>query len=224
MKRIGFTLAEVLITLAIIGVVAAITLPSLMTDTTSAQIGPKLAKAVSMFEQANEALLNANSVDTLTDAGFANKEDTLSAYAVELSRHLKGVANNKTFLTKDGMKYSFAVTMLPENTSVPGHLQRIGDVTVDINGDSKPNIDGTDIFYFSWWNDGSLRPKGATNWGGYLGEVTETVEGEEVKVNKYMDGEVTWTSKCPRAENGAVKDYSYCAGHVFENNFKVLYR
>ena len=47
MKKNGFTLAEVLITLGIIGVIAAITLPTLMSDTTSAQIGPKLAKAVS---------------------------------------------------------------------------------------------------------------------------------------------------------------------------------
>ena len=54
MKRKGFTLSEVLITLGIIGVVAALTLPSLISDTSSAQIGPKLGKAVSMFEQANE--------------------------------------------------------------------------------------------------------------------------------------------------------------------------
>jgi len=45
MLKKGFTLAEVLVTLGIIGVVAALTLPGILTDTTSAQIGPKLAKA-----------------------------------------------------------------------------------------------------------------------------------------------------------------------------------
>lgn len=224
MKKIGFTLAEVLITLAVIGVVAAITLPALMADTTTAQIGPKLAKAVSMFEQANEALLNANSVDTLTDSGFASNA---TSYATELSNHLKGVASGATFLTKDGMRYSFVLNKNgPENTSVPGHLQRIGDVTVDINGASKPNADGTDVFYFSWWNDGSLRPKGATNWGGSYEEKEEVDPDTGNKTTKieYKDGDSTWTSKCPRAEDGTVSDYSYCAGHVFENNFKVLYQ
>ena len=211
MKKNGFTLAEVLIVLAIIGTIAAITLPALMTDTTSAQIGPKLAKAVSMFEQANEALLNANSVDTLSDAGLTS---SVATYTDELSRHLKGAANGATFLTKDGMLYTYTISAAnPANTSDPGHMQRIGDVTVDINGSSKPNVDGTDIFYFTWWNDGSLRPKGATNWGGELD-----------KENNYVGGDVTWTSKCPRAENGAVTDYTFCAGHVFENNLKVLYR
>ena len=67
MKKLGFTLAEVLITLGVVGVVAAITLPSLITDTATAQIGPKLAKAVASFEQANQALLNEQSVDNLSD-------------------------------------------------------------------------------------------------------------------------------------------------------------
>ena len=86
MLKKGFTLAEVLITLTIIGVIAAITLPTLMNNTTNAQIGPKLAKAVSMFEQANTALLNANSVDTLTDSGFL---DSTSAYISELENYMK---------------------------------------------------------------------------------------------------------------------------------------
>ena len=58
MKKIGFTLAEVLITLGIIGVVAALTAPALVQNAGSAQTGPKLAKAVSTFELACENLLN----------------------------------------------------------------------------------------------------------------------------------------------------------------------
>lgn len=58
MKRRGFTLAEVLITLGIIGVVAALTAPALVQNAGSAQTGPKLAKAVSTWELACENLLN----------------------------------------------------------------------------------------------------------------------------------------------------------------------
>ena len=63
MKKFGFTLAEILVSVAIVGVMAALTLPTLRTNTTNAQIGPKLAKAVSTFEQANESLLSSMSSD-----------------------------------------------------------------------------------------------------------------------------------------------------------------
>jgi prepilin-type N-terminal cleavage/methylation domain-containing protein len=43
----GFTLAEVLITLGIIGVVAAIVMPSVMTNYTYKTVGVKLSKFVS---------------------------------------------------------------------------------------------------------------------------------------------------------------------------------
>lgn len=219
MKKKGFTLAEVLITLAIIGTIAAITLPSLMTDTTSAQIGPKLAKAVSMFEQANEAILNEHSVDTLTDANLLT---SVTTYTGELGRHLKGtVSEENDFLSKDGMLYKFKIGDPPDNPTAPGHMQKVGDVTVDINGSSKPNADGTDIFYFSWWNDGSLRPKGATNWNGLA--TSSTMPNYSLSTQLISSSE-HWGTKCPRAENGNVSDYKYCAGHVFENNLKVLYR
>ena len=68
MLKKGFTLAEVLITLGIVGVIAAITLPTLIQDTTAAQVGPKLAKAVSTIEQANQALLKNEGVNAISDA------------------------------------------------------------------------------------------------------------------------------------------------------------
>lgn len=52
-KRLGFTLAEVLITLGIIGVVAAITIPTLMQKADKQQYLTRLKKA---YAQTNEAL------------------------------------------------------------------------------------------------------------------------------------------------------------------------
>ncbi len=51
-KREGFTLAEVLITLAIIGVVAALTTPAIIRNSQNAKIGPQLSKIVTTFENA----------------------------------------------------------------------------------------------------------------------------------------------------------------------------
>ena len=53
MRRIsGFTLAEVLITLGIIGVVAALTIPTLISNTTGAQFKTAYKKALSTLNQA----------------------------------------------------------------------------------------------------------------------------------------------------------------------------
>lgn len=50
--RRGFTLAEVLITLAIIGVVAALSTPAIIRNSQNAKIGPQVAKIVSTIENA----------------------------------------------------------------------------------------------------------------------------------------------------------------------------
>ena len=52
MKKTGFTLAEVLITLAIIGVVATLTLPALMTNTAEQQAKTALKKGINTLTEA----------------------------------------------------------------------------------------------------------------------------------------------------------------------------
>lgn len=62
MKKIkmGFTLAEVLITLSIIGIVAAITLPSVMSSYQYKTVGVKLSKFMSTTEDSARAYVVAN--------------------------------------------------------------------------------------------------------------------------------------------------------------------
>ena len=56
----GFTLAEVLITLGIIGVVAAMTMPTLMNATNGAQYKTAYKKALSVLSQAIVMNINGN--------------------------------------------------------------------------------------------------------------------------------------------------------------------
>ena len=66
-KRFGFTLAEVLITLGIIGVVAAMTMPTLMNSTQGAQYKAAYKKALSAISQGvtlNVALDGGSFADT----------------------------------------------------------------------------------------------------------------------------------------------------------------
>lgn len=73
--RDGFTLAEVLITLGIIGVVAAMTMPTLMNQTNGAQYKAAYKKALSAISQAvtlNVALDEWNFADLEAETGGTN--------------------------------------------------------------------------------------------------------------------------------------------------------
>ena len=80
MRKFGFTLAEVLITLAIIGVVAAMTIPTLVANYQNKSWNT----AANVFERKlEEALKTMNTQQTL--AGYKNTED----FVIELSKHFK---------------------------------------------------------------------------------------------------------------------------------------
>lgn len=72
LKKCAFTLAEVLITLGIIGVVAAITIPSLMAATQEASLVPKVKKTYSTLAQALK--LASNDYDTPGDFSLIFEE------------------------------------------------------------------------------------------------------------------------------------------------------
>lgn len=63
MKKTGFTLAEVLITLAIIGVVATMTLPALMTNTQEQQAKTGLKKGINTLTEAAQTNLAVDGFD-----------------------------------------------------------------------------------------------------------------------------------------------------------------
>ena len=65
MKKFGFTLAEILVTLGVIGIVAALTVPQLVQNINKAHIGPTLQRVVSTIETANIDILRENGVDDL---------------------------------------------------------------------------------------------------------------------------------------------------------------
>ena len=208
MKKFGFTLAECIIALGIVGVIAAMTIPSLTANTSDAQIGPKLAKAVSTFEQANIAMLNVLGTDAITDA----VGNDIDAYWSNLSNHLKGTSYNGDYIAKDGTTYCTGTWEFPVNPIEPPHRQYLGRVWMDINGgEVAPNREGIDRFTFAIYNDGSLRPKGGTNW--------------DNTANSLPNGNEHWTTKCPIASTLPEdwEEAGYCTGHIFENNFKVFY-
>ena len=89
MKKSGFTLAEVLITLGIIGLVAALTAPVLVSSFQKNKVGPTLRKFINTMEIANQHILNDNEANRLTVAINNN----LETYYTELSKYVQGTTN-----------------------------------------------------------------------------------------------------------------------------------
>lgn len=77
MKKNGFTLAEVLITLAIIGVVATLTLPALMTNTQEQQAKTALKKGINTLTEAAQMHQAITGVDfgSISSANTTTSED-----------------------------------------------------------------------------------------------------------------------------------------------------
>ena len=228
MKKFGFTLAEILISLGIIGVISALTMPTLFTNTSNAKIGPTLAKAVSAFEQANMMMLNDAEADSLEDAGMLSPDDNMMQdgimipYLDRLQNFLKGTRiGSESFLSKDGVRYTIKTNITDSNTlrvalnsSTIPHQDALGIVTIVIDNNT-PQEDGINRFYFSFFNDGSLRPAGATGWIG---------NGQPASASASTHWNYTGSegNNCPL--NAPVGNAKYCAGHIFENNLKVNYK
>ena len=226
MKRAGFTLAEVLITLGIVGVVSALVLPTFTTKMQTAKVGPRLAKAVAAFEQANIAILNDEQADELSATDYIESPEVYFRDA--LSTHMKGSydSDNVQFISADGITYQIVGVSRNEtdankelhSTTVwggsSGSLPHLAAITrlsgkgvsalmIDIDANNGPNSAGRDRFFFQMMDDGSLRP-----WGGSW----DTNE------------EYQWQKACPKSSNGTVIYPYLCAGHVMENGLKVEYK
>ena len=138
-KRFGFTLAEVLITLGIIGVVAAMTMPTLMNQTNGAQYKAAYKKALSAISQAvtlNVALDDVSFADTL--AGTAGSQ-AANANGASIASLLTSRMNVVKAATADanGVGYSIA-----QNGSTL--TQDAGNTTLFFNDGSTFTFVGTE--------------------------------------------------------------------------------
>ena len=110
MKK-GFTLAEVLITLAIIGVVAAISIPSVISNSQQQEFKTGLKKAVSVLNSAitmNMALDGESPYDNANLMGYLMKHmSVMSSTDDYLGVYASGSYSNAAFFTTDGIRFEF---------------------------------------------------------------------------------------------------------------------
>ena len=163
-KRKGFTLAEVLITLGIIGVVAAITLPTLMQDASKQQLGVKLSKFASTIEKVTRAaaveedLSSKGELCSLFDSELVY--DSVNSYFGEGCKTLSTNVGDAKYMTlRDGTSF----TIIEDSNGSVAY-----DTVSDKAGTSiaklafKPNISGLsggpEEFYFVVTNRGFVVP------------------------------------------------------------------
>lgn len=183
----AFTLAEVLITLGIIGVVASITIPTLIKNTQDAEFKTKMKKGFSVLSQATMSLASDNGGTIPT---YGTYDQFMSAYSDYLS-YIKvcyqgdtscstGNGNDyKTYsgaawpggwpfdagraagVLKDGTVFYFAYLGIAQGWRITDRQNCIGHVIIDTNGAKGPNQTTKDIWELLIGNDGRVVPMGS---------------------------------------------------------------
>ena len=150
-RKIAFTLAEVLITLGIIGVVAAMTIPTLMANHRKKVVETKLEKIYSVMNQAIN-LTNAEYGDVtnwIIDCGSSNSP-TCSINEVEnwfnstIGKHLETLKTGKTKNKTDDILLIYL-----KDGSILGVTNYIYDMFFYVNSDAISNArSGKNYFLF----------------------------------------------------------------------------
>ena len=110
---------------------------------------------------------------------------------------------------KNGAVYNFTIQTSDPNSLSEEHIMRLGtnlqenagDLTIDVNGESRPNLLGRDIFNFTIGSDGRLYPIGGKDWSIYNDEPIATLRTECIE-NNNMD---------------------FCGAYLIENSYRMDY-
>ena len=211
MKKNGFTLAEVLLSLGIVGIVAAVTLPTLILNVEKRKVGPSVMKAVNTLESASTLALQVNDARKLSEIKKGNKnklslcgeilEDFTKITKIPYSPKTGSTPSGDSYATKDG------IVILDS-----GYQDDKGAyfVTIDINGERGPNKDGKDLFEMYVLEDGIVVPVGS-----YL--YTQKIGGE------YWQEKCKTVDKNIESTKGTPDNAKTCAGSIVDNGGRVLY-
>ena len=200
MKKLGFTLAETLITLGIVGIVSALTIPTLVSNNQNKINASKLASAIPAVENAFTTMMATEGVQDFAETEFAQNYTTgnsilskytkiigsnsLSVYYENLkpfkninSKNVTSVPSKITYQLKNGATILLSKTnreiteAQAEEAGIPITTSSL-ELRIDVNGKQEPNVIGRDLFSFLVGSDGHLYPIGSltTSWLIYKNE------------------------------------------------------
>ena len=158
-KKHAFTLAEVLMAMVIIGIIAALTVPAIITNVFAQAHANNAKNIIATIEQLATDELVTHRTRFLSSTDFAAVDTLLSDDHFEISDNCPNNCNadngyfminghaaaanqfdNQTLTLKNGAKITY---------TVDGNDDVYGTFVVDGNGDDRPNTIGRDIYSFT---------------------------------------------------------------------------
>lgn len=223
MKKLlkAFTLAEVLITLGIVGIVAKLTLPALTQNVMEQTSITGLGKAINTLETVNKQILLDRNTKSLGFALNPSRNNiqidaptylssltnyTNGIYNASLSKNLNGrSANRRVFTTKDGIMFIDMDIQHIGNNSRRYAGGTVPEIAIDINGHKGPNKYGKDQFVVLLEGYGQVIPFGSNQHSTDFS-------------NMY-----NWQEKCPSNKTRKPSEPRACTGSIVDNNMKIMY-
>jgi len=232
-REAAFTLAEVLITLAIIGIIAAITIPSIVANHQKRTLETQFAKSYRTLQQVvNLAVAEHGGIETWNwedSMTYAKQEEFVKKYfypRLNIAKYCSvnspgGCFPDLYYKRLDGSNWSrFSNRIEPQAILADGSLIRFAFVVnglqnssrtmfiaVDINGAKKPNTIGLDYHEFIFLaKTGEFLP---------IGMVNETYNEEIGGYERYSKEEIY---------EGCNKDNPWqCSARIVVDGFKINY-
>ena len=175
MKK-GFTLFELLLTLAIVGTVAALTIPTVVDNYTKTTYIRSLQNVQNSLKTAITDAFTKERVSTLEDSTLGSSAENFLRRYIKISAncgtsHANCLASSYKSLDKstsintssmlDDNFYcitvqSGAVICLTKMSPNNGDDHGNSVVVIDINGKNQPNLNGRDFFSFNIYTDGKM--------------------------------------------------------------------
>ena len=235
-RKIAFTLAEVLVTLGIIGVVSAMTVPTLMQNYQRQSYVTQLHKVYNEVQQASLRYMTDKNAINLREAGLVTQAEianfthtyfkvvsdcghTVSAPCFPASYRsqsgTEAATNNASWGAASSVVLASGASIIIDypnvyTKTVNGVTSHYGHMLIDINGPKGPNIGGRDMFYAEFYDDGSIDVAGAT---------------PECKANGVCDGDsltairdTLYNSSCSSTWQG-----QGCLGKIINDGWTMTY-
>lgn len=237
MKKIGFTLAEVLVTLGIIGVVSALTIPTFVSNSENRAHAAKLSSTITAVEEAFASMMATDAVQEFAETEFY-RADSAAARAANLGLHIKLSGSAEAIADYYGANPEITTlddaSLLPDFDTIfqlkngallfyyedPNSIdradaeaeglyinERVGTLAIDVNGAEGPNRWGRDLFQFIIGIDGILYPAGSLTYSMLMSGNADT----------------TWSNNGTMSCIPGGSRTQGCTARLIENNYKIDY-
>ena len=205
LRRKGFTLAEVLIALLLVGILSSISIQTLRNRDNSAEYEALRNKAVTNIQGVMHEALYSTMSSEIFDKNFTEVWDRVDKRLSTDTGSIKskdGAINITTSqVMRDGVNYAY--------TQKEGN-SHVAEITIDVNGSKAPNEEGKDIFKYNMDKFGGILLATIPDEPDkeYCPDGVTVKNSDGSNCPKCTDGSMVTTpdrSNCPKCPNGTTE-------------------